>query len=187
MNIALNLLPWRAERRQRRWRYSLLALLVSALAGGTLWWWLNTAADARLAAQRQHNQALAQQVAELDARIEAFERHLQQQRAQALAHARLERERLSFVHMLEALSRNTPAGVVLTDVQQQGDTLALTARTAASTQIARTIRQWEAAGATSLSTISADGQGGHTFTLSTPWPIADQADEVQIAHIGGRQ
>jgi len=173
MNTALNLLPWRAARRQRRWRHSLLALVVSVLAGGIAWWQLDAAMDARLHAQRQHNQALTQQLSELDAKIEAYERHTQEQRARAITHARLERERLSFIHLLEALARHTPDGVALTDVQQQHATLTLTARTAASPRIARTVQQWDAAGAgvPVLSVISADRQGGYTFTLSLPWPV----------------
>jgi len=176
MNTAFNLLPWRAERRQRRWRHSLLALVVSALAGGILWWRLDAAADARVLAQRQHNQRLAQQLAELDARIEAHERHTQAQRARAITRARLERERLSFIHLLEALARHTPDGVTLTDIQQQHATLTLTARTAASPRIARTVQQWDAAGAgvPVLSVISADRQGGYTFTLSLPWPAGGE-------------
>jgi len=185
MNTAFNLLPWRAERRQRRWRHSLLALALSILAGGMAWWWLDAAADARLHAQRQHNQALAQQLAELDARIEAFERQQQQQRDQAIAHARLEHERLAFIRLLDALARRTPAGVTLTGVQQQGDTLSFTAHAAASAQIARTVQQWAAAGAGMpiLSTITSDGQGGagYTFSLSLPWPSVDDAAQMQLA------
>jgi len=175
MNTDLNLLPWRAERRQRRWRHSLSALALSVLAGGILWWRLDAAADARVLAQRQHNQRLAQQLAELDAKIEAYERHTQEQRARAITHARLERERLHFLHLLDALARHTPDGVALTDIQQQNDILTLTARAAASAQIATTVQQWDAvsAGMPVLSTITSDRQGGagYTFTLSLPWPV----------------
>jgi len=187
MNTALNLLPWRAERRQRRWRYSLLALVFSVLAGGVLWWRLDTAADTRLHAQRQHNQGLAQQLSELDAKLESFERHQQQQRARAITRARLERERLHFLHLLDALARHTPDGVALTDVQQQGSTLILTARAAASAQMARTVQQWAAAGAGMpvLSAITSDRQNGagYIFTLSLPWPIVDDVSQMQLAHM----
>jgi len=189
MNITLNLLPWRVKSRQRRWRYSLLAVAMSVLAGSMTWWWLNTAADMELATQRQHNQALTLQLTELEARIEQFEHYLQQQRKQAIAHASLERERLLFPHLLAALARHTPNGVVLTDVQQQGGTLVIIARTTTSARIAHAVQQWEAlgTGTPSISSIRADGQGGHTFSLSTSWPVSDQTSEVQIARRERRQ
>jgi len=191
MNTVLNLMPWRAARRQRRWRHSLLALVISVLAGGVLWWRLDMAAEARLHAQRQHNQVLAQQLSELDTQIEAFERQQQQQRAHAIARARLEHERLHFIELLDALARQTPAGVILTDIQQQGDTLSLTARTANSTQMARTVQQWgaAAAGTPVLSNITAGKQGeaGYTFTLSLPWPALDTAPQMQLAQMEAGQ
>jgi len=187
MNTAINLLPWRSERRQRRWRYSLLALAFSVLAGGVLWWRLDMAADTRLHTQRQHNQGLAQQLSELDTKLESFERHQQQQRARAITRARLERERLHFLHLLDALARHTPDGVALTDVQQQGNTLTLTARAAASAQMARTVQQWDAvsAGMPVLSTITSDRQGGagYTFTLSLPWLTVDDSPQMQRAQM----
>jgi len=191
MNTALNLMPWRAARRQRRWRHSLLALLVSMLAGGVLWWRLDMVADARLHAQRQHNQILAQQLAGLDAQIEAFERNQQQQRARAIARARLEHERLRFLHLLDALARHTPAGVILSDIQQQGDTLSLIARTATSTQMARTVQQWASVSPETpvLSNIAAGRQGeaGYIFTLSLPWPAVDAAPHRQLAQMESGQ
>jgi len=187
MNTTLNLLPWRAERRQRRWRHSLLALALSILVGGVLWWRLDAAVDARVHVQRQHNQSLTQQLSELDAKIEAHARHAQAQRAHAITHARLERERLHFIHLLDALARHTPDGVALTDIQQQNDILTLTARAAASAQIAITVQQWEAVGAgiPVLSTIMSDRQGGagYTFTLSLPWPVVDEPPQMQLAQM----
>jgi len=187
MNTVLNLMPWRAARRQRRWRHSLLALLVSMLAGGVLWWRLDMEADARLHAQRQHNQILAQQLAGLDAQIEAFERHQQQQRARAIARARLEHERLHFLHFLDALARHTPVGVILSDIQQQGDTLSLSARTASSAQIARTVQQWASVSPETpvLSNIAAGRQGeaGYLFSLSLAWPANDAAAQIQLAQM----
>jgi len=187
MNTTLNLLPWRAERRHRRWRHSLLALMFSVLAGAVLWWRLDAAMDARVHVQRQHNQGLAQQLSELDAQFEAYERHAQAQRARAITHARLERERLHFLHLLDALVRYTPDGVVLTEIQQQHDTLSLTARTAASAQMARTVQQWDAAGAGMpvLTSITSDRQGGagYTFTLSLPWLTVDDSPQMQLAQM----
>jgi len=186
MNTALNLMPWRARRRQLRWRHSLLALAVSVLVGSLVWWWLDTVADAHLFAQRQRTQALAQQLAEFDLKISAFERHLQHQRAEAIALARLERERLAFLRLLEALARNTPHGVALSEAQQQGDTLTLTARATNSAQIARTVQQWGqmAAGVPVLSAITSsrhDG-AGYRFSVSLPWP-ADAGMPVQLARM----
>jgi len=185
MNTALNLLPWRAGRRQRRWRHSLLALALSALAGGVLWWRLDAAADARLLAQRQYHQNLTRQLSELDAKLEAYERLAQAQRARAITRARLERERLHFIHLLDALARHTLAGVALIDIQQQGDTLSLTARAATSAQIAETVQQWDTVGAETpvLSVITSDRQGGagYTFTLSLPWPVVDESAQMRLA------
>jgi len=183
MNI--NLLPWRAERRQRRWRHSLLALACSVLAGAIAWWGLDTAADARLLAQRQRNQALAQQLAEIDAKIAAFDRHFQQQRAGAITHARLERERLAGLRLLETLARNTPHGVALSEAQQQGDTLTLTARATTSAQIARTVQQWGQTGVPALSSITSSRHDGedYTFTLSLPWPVPDDGMPMQLARM----
>jgi len=190
MNTALNLLPWRTERRQRRWRHSLLALVFCALAGGMAWWWLDAAADTRLHAQRQHHLTLAQELSALEAKITAFDRHMEQQRAQAITHVRLERERLSFIRLLEQLARDTPDGVILTDVQQHNATLTLTARTASSARIARIVQQWEraSAGGPVLSAITSDrpGGAGYTFTLSLPWSAADAAPPIPLAQTEAR-
>jgi len=187
MNTCINLLPWRAERRQRRWRKSLWALALSVLAGGAAWCWLDAAVDVRLHAQYQHNQALAQQLAELDARIEAFEHHVQQQRIHTIARTRLERERWHFVHLLDILARHTPVGVVLSEVSQQDNTLNLIGHASTSAQIARTVQQWDTLTAATpiLSAISADKQGGagYTFTLSLPWPIVDENAQMQLARM----
>jgi len=188
MRTALNLLPWRIERRQRRWRHSLLALVGSILVGGMAWRWLDTAADARLSAQRQQHQRLTQQLAELDAQIEAFERLAQAQRVQALTHARLEHQRLHALYLLDALARHTPDGVALIDVQQQGDTLTFSARAAASAQIARTVQQWHAAGAgvpiLSIITSGKQNGAGYAFTVSLPWPAVDEVPQMQLAEMG---
>jgi len=189
MNTAVNLLPWRAERRQRRWRQSLLALVMSGLAGALLWWRLDAATASRLHLQRQQHQVLVQELAELELQIAAFERHSRQQREQTIAHVQLERERLSFIRLLDALARQTPNGVVLTEVQQQGERLTLTARATTSGQMARTVQQWHRAGAGAplLLSITSDRQEGtgHTFTLSLPWLGDGEYGQIPLAHAGG--
>jgi len=183
MNTHLNLLPWRAERRQRRWRSSLLALAVSVLVGGLVWRQLDVVTAARLHVQRQHQQALMQQLVELETQIATVERHAQHQRTQAIVRAWLERERLSLVHLLDALARHTPTGVVLSEVQQRGETLDLIARATSSIQIAQTVQQWGrlGTGSPALTSIKADSAGGYVFTLILPWPVPGAPVPVQMA------
>jgi len=185
MNPRLNLLPWRAQRRQRRWQHSLLALAVSGLAGGGAWWWLDAGIEARVTALHQHQQILTQQLSALNADINAWEQHIQQQRLDAHARARRERDRLALVHLLDTLAQHTPAGVILNDVQQHGESVTLTAHAPTSAQMARCVQHWGSlnAGALTLSLITpaAQDNAGYTFTLSVPTPAVDLEPQGQLA------
>jgi len=135
VTAAINLLPWRAQRRRQRWRWSLLALAASALSGLYGWWWLDSGVGTRLRAQQQHTAALERQLAEVQATQEAAERQRVQHRIEAEALACLHRQRGSALHLFVTVAQTIPDGVVLDALQQQGQTLTLDGRAASAAEI----------------------------------------------------
>jgi len=160
MTPEINLLPWRNERRRRRWQHSLLALAASALIGLSGWWSLHSRVNARIQMQQQHTAALEQQLAEQHALLETRERHVQQYRAQNDARECLERQRRSTLRLFNTLADTIPDGVTLSALQQQGPTLSLHGRTAAANDLAVWLQrlQSEGAGAPTLTVLESGDQ-----------------------------
>lgn len=120
----INLLPWRDQQRRvsqnRFFKYTLglagLAVAVLVLAVADV--------NNMVSTQRSRNQFLRQQIQTLDAQIgEVQGMNVARKRMnERLAMIRsLQRSRLDLVHILDALPRTVPAGVVLEDIKQTGD------------------------------------------------------------------
>ena len=123
MALRINLLDWRAERRELRTRqfFQMLALggLVGVIVAGSLYFHASGAVEH----QRARNQYLTQQVAEIDQKIKEIE-GLERTRDNLLARMRvietLQSSRSASVHFFDEVVNTLPEGVSLTLLRQKG-------------------------------------------------------------------
>jgi type IV pilus assembly protein PilN len=163
----INLLPWREEQRrlsQRRfYHYTLglagVAILVLVLVVMDL--------RAMVAAQRHRNEYLRQQINSIDARIGQVQgqRDVRKRVSERLTMVHsLQQTRLDLVHILDALPRTVPAGVVLSEVKQTGDAWEIHGTGSSNAEISRFVRNLDDSPwfhSARLSEVSAGkGQGG---------------------------
>ncbi len=120
MTDAINLLPWREQRRVRRRRTLLAALLAAGLAASLLCWgWARVAAD-HLAAQRVHNRHLQQELERLDEQAREIDglRHRRQRLEARLGVVEALRSRRPVtVHLFDQLVRTVPDGLHYTRME----------------------------------------------------------------------
>lgn len=120
MTGAINLLPWREERRGRRQRTLIAALLLASLAAGLVCWGCAQVAADRLAAQELRNRQLQQELARLGEQAEEIEA-LRRRRHQLEAHLKvieaLRGSRPVTVHLFDQLVRTLPDGLYYTRVE----------------------------------------------------------------------
>lgn len=145
----INLLPWRAERRQQRQREFYVMLALAAVGGLLLslmvWFYY----DRQVSGQGERNGFLEAEIAKVKAQNEEIER-LDRQRDRLLARKsvieELQAKRSQMVHLFDALVRTIPDGVVLTALQQEGDVLTLEGRTQSNARVSAYMRNLETSG-----------------------------------------
>ncbi|MDR3417676.1 MAG: PilN domain-containing protein [Nevskia sp.] len=124
----INLLDWRAQRRQRRKQqfYAVLGLSFLISAGIVLIGYL--VVDAAISHQQQRNGYLQQQIAELDKQIKEIQ-ELQRVKANLLSRMRvieqLQQSRSATVHFFDEIINTLPDGVYLTGIKQSGGNVTL--------------------------------------------------------------
>lgn len=120
----INLLDWRAARREKR-RQEFVARMglgvVAALGLVALGWIMMGNAVSR---QQERNSYLTQQIAEIDQKIKEIE-ELEKVKQNLLARMRvieqLQSSRSATVHFFDEIVNTLPDGITLTGVQQNGD------------------------------------------------------------------
>ena len=120
----INLLDWRAARREKR-RQAFVARMglgiVAALGAVALGWVMMGNAVSR---QQERNNYLSQQIAEIDQKIKEIE-ELEKVKQNLLARMRvieeLQASRSASVHFFDEIVNTLPEGVTLTALQQNGD------------------------------------------------------------------
>jgi len=165
MTGTINLLPWRAERYRRRWRYSLLALAASMLFGLSIWWSVDSRMAARIQMQRQHNAVLEQKLAELQTLLETRQQHAQELHTLNQARACLEHRHLSVLRLFNLLVQSIPDGIVLSALQQQGQTLSLQGRTESASDLAAWLQRLQAQGAGVPTLTELESANRHTASV----------------------
>jgi type IV pilus assembly protein PilN len=143
----INLLPWRAERRERRKREFFAQLIVAAIAVVVvvlLWgFWTSM----RIDNQNSRNAYLQGQIQQLDAKITEI-KNLQQVKDHLLARKRivekLQASRSQMVHLFDQMVDTIPAGARLTGLKQQGDKLTLDGVAQSNATVAEFMRNIEA-------------------------------------------
>lgn len=171
---ALNLLPWRERRRQRRRRafvVGLVSSLVAALAVLAVGWHINGGA---LEAARDQNARLAARIAALDRRLLALastERSNAEMETRIGALRRLDGERLDTVRVLSELASAVPPGLRYTALARRGGVISVRGTADAESSISAFMRNLARSarfGAPSLQNIAdaADSGGRAMFDLS---------------------
>src|SRR6185312_2732477 len=143
----INLLPWRAERRERRKRefFTHLAVaFVAALVLVLLWgFWVSL----RIGNQNDRNEYLKGQITQLDAKITEIQ-NLQKVKDHLLARKRivekLQSSRSQMVHLFDQIVQTIPAGARVTGLKQQGDKLTLDGVAQSNATVAEYMRNIEA-------------------------------------------
>ena len=152
----INLLPWRAERREQRKREFFMQLGVAAAAAVALviLWMLFM--DARIGNQNDRNQYLTDEIKQLDSKIAEI-KDLQKTKSQLLARKQiieqLQENRAQMVHLFDELVKTIPDGARLTSFKQNGQTLTLDGVAQSNATVAEYMRHIESSpwlGATDL-------------------------------------
>ena len=177
---SINLLPWRAELRQRRQKEFMMglvgavvmALLVALLAH----FYIST----RIDAQQRRNDLLRSEIVLLDKQIEEI-LVLEQEKARMIARMevikRLQHSRPEVVRLFDDIVSTLPEGVYLTSVKQQGRQLEFEGIAQSSTRVSAFMRNVDASDVLSrpdLRVIETGTAGaGSRFTMLAQLRAAD--------------
>ena len=145
----INLLPWREERRKQRQRefYGMLgfAALSGVVLSGLLWFFFSQ----QISGQNERNAYLDAEIAKVKEQNKEIDR-LDVQKKRLLDRKKvieeLQGKRSQMVHLFDSLVRTIPDGVVLTALQQEGDTLTLEGRTQSNARVSAYMRNLETSG-----------------------------------------
>ncbi|MBS0576996.1 MAG: PilN domain-containing protein [Proteobacteria bacterium] len=145
----VNLLPWRAERRNERQKafYVMLgvAVAVGLVLGLGTWMYYNGQIDG----QNARNAYLTDQITQLDAKLKEIEK-LDKKKETLLRRKdvieQLQANRSQMVHLFDELVRTIPEGVRLTSVKQDGNKLTLEGLSQSNARVSAYMRNIEASG-----------------------------------------
>ena len=139
----INLLPWRAELRQRRKKEFLVALAGSLIIAAGVVYVSKLTVQGWTSAQEGRNQILRDEIAALDKQIEEITT-LESQRERLVARmqviTQLQRSRPEVVHLFDELVTAMPEGVHLTEVAQQGNRIEVRGSAQSSTRVSALMR-----------------------------------------------
>jgi type IV pilus assembly protein PilN len=139
----INLLPWRAELRQRRKKEFLVALAGSLIVAAGVVYVSKLTVQGWTTAQHGRNQILRDEIAALDKQIEEITT-LESQRERLVARmqviTQLQRSRPEVVHLFDELVTAMPEGVHLIEVAQQGARIEMRGSAQSSTRVSALMR-----------------------------------------------
>jgi type IV pilus assembly protein PilN len=143
----INLLPWRAEQREKRKKEFLTALLAAVICGGALMYGYKLTVQAQIRGQNQRNTVLREEIAALDKQIEEINT-LEAQKERLLARMeiidQLQTSRPGVVHLFDELVSTLPEGTYLTEVRQTSERIELAGSAQSSTRVAALMRNIDA-------------------------------------------
>jgi type IV pilus assembly protein PilN len=139
----INLLPWRAELRQKRKKEFFMALMGALIVGAALVYLSKLTVQGWTSAQRGRNEILKTEITVLDKQIEEI-KGLKSQKDRLLARMRvidqLQRSRPEVVHLFDEIVKAVPEGVNLTDIAQAGQRVELRGVAQSSTRVSALMR-----------------------------------------------
>ena len=143
----INLLPWRQQQRAQRQKEFGIFSLGAVLAALAVTLFASWGVSASIDRQRERNDLLKTEIAELDRQItEILGLEAQKQRLLARMEIieRLQRSRPEVVHVFDQLARTLPEGVYLTSVKQTEKRLEIKGVAQSSTRVSTFMRNIEA-------------------------------------------
>ncbi|HLF12349.1 MAG TPA: PilN domain-containing protein [Gammaproteobacteria bacterium] len=139
----INLLPWRAELRQRRKKEFLVALLGTMMVGALLVYASRLTVQGWTSSQNNRNAVLREEIAALDEQITEIG-GLETQRDRLLARMeiidQLQRSRPEVVHLFDELVNTLPDGLHLTEVKQTEGRIEIHGSAQSSTRVSALMR-----------------------------------------------
>ena len=139
----INLLPWRAELRQRRKKEFLVALAGSLAVAVGVVYLSKLTVQGWTSAQQGRNEVLRNEIVALDKQIQEIS-GLESQRDRLVARmqviTQLQRSRPEVVHLFDELVNSMPEGVYLTEVTQQGTRIEVRGNAQSSTRVSALMR-----------------------------------------------
>jgi type IV pilus assembly protein PilN len=145
--IRVNLLAHREERRKRQRRQLGLMAIVFAALGGAVWLAVHGIIAGYVSAQTERNEFLKKENAKLDKEIEEI-RKLRDEINALLARKQiieaLQTDRARAVELLEQLVRQTPDGVYLKTVKQDGLKVNITGYAQSNARVSTLMRNLQA-------------------------------------------
>jgi type IV pilus assembly protein PilN len=181
----INLLPWRQQERQRRQKEFGIFAFGALLAAGAVTLFTSWGVSASIDRQRERNELLKAEIAELDRQItEILGLEAQKARLQARIEVieRLQRSRPEVVHVFDQLVRTLPDGVYLTSVKQNEKKLELKGVAQSSTRVSTFMRNIEASPWLQepqlqvVETLKNQGQGAAFTLFATQKSLAPETD-----------
>lgn len=127
--ILINLLPHREEKRKQRKRAFFASLAACALGGLVIVGIWYSVIEQMTAAQESRNSFLKAEIARLDTQIKdiaTLRTEIDALKARKTAVEDLQTDRNVPVHLLDELVKQTPEGVYLTSIKQNGNVVAIT-------------------------------------------------------------
>ena len=192
----INLLPWRQQLRAQRQKEFGVFSLGSALAALAVTLFASWGVSASIDRQRERNELLKAEIAELDRQItEILLLEAQKQRLLARMEIieRLQRSRPEVVHVFDQLARALPEGVYLTSVKQAEKKLEIKGVAQSSTRVSTLMRNIEASPwlqdpQLQLVETRKGGGAGAEFTLfATQKSVAGDDEDSDSAGPGARR
>ena len=145
----INLLPWRAERRQQRQKQFYTLLGVVAVAAVLAVFGVKMYYDSLIEAQQARNTYLQNEIKLVDAKIKEID-ELDRKRADLLQRKQvieeLQASRSLMVHLFDELVRTIPEGVRLSSIKQAVTVLTLEGLTQSNARVSSYIRALENSG-----------------------------------------
>jgi type IV pilus assembly protein PilN len=141
--ILINLLPHREAKRQQRKQAFFAGLGLAALAGAAVVGIWYTAISTLIGAQEQRNAFLSSEIKRLDAQIAdvaALKTEIERLKARQKAVEDLQADRNMPVYLLGELVKETPEGVYLTSVKQNGQQVTITGLAQTNERISEFLR-----------------------------------------------
>ena len=127
--ILINLLPHREERRQRRKKAFYVGLGVAAVLGLGIAALFYTVLQQMIGTQQERNAYLSTEIKKLEDQIKdiaTLKAEIESLKARQKAVEDLQTDRNLPVHLLNELVKQTPEGVYLTTIKQEGQVVAVT-------------------------------------------------------------
>jgi len=184
----INLLPWRAELRQRRKKEFLVALAGSLIVAVGVVYLSKLTVQGWTSNQQARNEVLKSEIKSLDEQIAQIS-GLESQRDRLVARmqviTQLQRSRPEVVHLFDELVNAIPEGVYLTGVTQQGTRIEIKGNAQSSTRVSALMRniddsEWlRAPGLEGVDFVTAGTERNAQFTVfAEQVPMASPDGEI---------